>query len=169
MKKKEKSVIWEIAKSISLLLVAVAFFGTMLGWTPFQSNGVSAYAVTEAGVANAENNSAYIEAPYTSIYDIRISDAQFNRVLKHLWTDTIEQVDDDLGTDVTPNEWLLRYAYYDEDELESVLNQILGVTLAADWRTSTSYIKENQNIYSNNGYYYNGYGDKKDVSETEQN
>ena len=160
---KKKMSLWDISKSISLMAVALAISGAALGWQPFADTNretVSPYAVETT--VNAETDEAHIEAPYTSIYDVySISDAQFNRILKHLKPSTVRAVSEDMGPNCSPKEWLLRYAAYNCDELEEVLNATVSMTLAADWRTSQSYVPtDEEEVYmDNNGHYYNGYGD----------
>lgn len=160
---KKKMTFWDISKSVSLMAVALAVAGAVLGWQPFADNreNVSAYAVEDTAVVNAETNIEDIEVPYTSIYDVRISDKQLLSVWEYIPAITRQAVSKELPN-ATPNEFLLRCAYYDADEVEYALNVVLGITLASDWRTEEYYTPEkgtNVQEYSNNGQGYNAYMD----------
>ena len=168
---KKKMTFWDISKSVSLMALSLAIAGAVLGWQPFADpsrENISAYAVeNNTSITNAESDEDYIVAPYTSIYDMHvISDAQFNRILKNLDPTTVKYVSQEMGENATPKEWLLRYAAHGKgsaDELEEVLNATISVTLAADWRTSDSYVPTDESDYvgyTNNGHNYNGLNDE---------
>ena len=123
------------------------------------------YATTTYGVTtyNVEEGAAdVISVPYTSIYDVTISDQQLLAVLSEVPPRIVTQVEKDLAGGATPNQFIMRCAYYNDNIMEDILNEVLGVTLAADWRTEDAYIEGNQAQYSSNGYGYNMYGDIED-------
>ncbi len=164
--------LWNIAKSISLVMGGFGILCLCLGWQPIAQVKADAYAVEEPAIVqvdtyNAEEGTTaqIVSVPYTSIYDITISDAQMLAVLDYVDPTIVHFADEDLENP-TPNEFILRCAYYNAAEVEDALNVVLGVTLAADWRTDECYIPENaasmtvnQAMYSSNGESYNAYGD----------
>lgn len=169
-KKTSNSKMWEGAKSISLVIAALTLFCFVTGWQPFGGAEIDAYAQENEFSYSAEyEEDAYgdggVSTPYTSIYDVIINDRQLLMVLDYINPRIVNKVMDELPT-ATPNEILLRCAYYNSADTEDALNTMLGVTLAADWRTEAVYIPDNaasdvknQSPYTTNGEGYNAYGD----------
>ena len=159
----EKNV-WSIGKALSLIIASCALFAFITCGSPVASN-LDAYASTDEGV-NVDishynsNGTLTLDVPYTSIYDININDRQLVSVVRYIDPDVVKLVADELPKG-TPNEFLLRCAYYTPSEVEDALNMVLGVTLSANWRTYEYYVdtQVNQQIYSTNGQAVNGYGD----------
>ena len=68
------------------------------------------------------------ELVYKSIYSVDITEEQYNKVSKRITPSIIRAVEREMP-DATPNEKILRCAYYSEIDTEEALNKELGVTL----------------------------------------
>lgn len=147
---------WVLAKSVALLLGVFTIFCSMTGFKPFDlsayqdeknPNYANASTVTYADattnvVANATGSTVVVkttEIVLTPVYQVKISDAQLLRFQSYLHPQIKKQVERDLGSDWTNNEYVLQAARYSETDVEMILNELLGLTLSTSSTTRTEY------------------------------